>query len=461
MTSGSSPSAAASLLSARNLAVGRGGRAVVRDIDFDLAPGELVGLIGPNGAGKSTFLATLSGVLEPVQGRVFLLDRELPGYRPRARARILTYLPQNPGEDDAFTVAQLVAIGRTPHVRPFSFGTSRSDERAIAVALERAGASAWADRPLGTLSGGQRQRVRIAMALAQEPMVLLADEPTSALDLSGQLDLMLLLADLAHQGLGVLAVLHDLNLAAQFCTRLVLFSDGRIQGDGPPAAVLSEESIARAYGVAVQIAHHPRSGAPYLLPRIALNRPSRSSRIHLVAGGGSGRRLIPKLADMGYELSVGVLDAMDSDQQLAADCRVPTLTEAPFAPISETSVRLLGDILETVDAVVVAPCPFGPGNLLNLEAIAQTSVPVYLVAPPTIAERDFSGGRATMLYEQLERNGARVLSEDELLARFQAATTRPLRESLPDEGTSASSAPSRSSVEPGHRAAERGAREGP
>ncbi len=451
MTGESFPADAACLLSTRSLAVGRAGSPVVRDIDFDLAPGEFVGLIGPNGAGKSTFLATLAGVLEPVRGRVFLLDRELSGYRPRARARILTYLPQNPGEDDAFTVAQLVAIGRSPYLGPFSFGTSRSDVRAIEMALERAGASAWVDRPVGTLSGGQRQRVRIAMALAQEPGVLLADEPTSALDLGGQLDLMLLLAELARQGLGILAVLHDLNLAAQFCTRLVLFFDGRVQADGPPAAVLSEESVAQAYGVAVRVAHHPLSGAPYLLPRIALNRPSRTSRIHLVAGGGSGRRLIPKLADMGYDLSVGILDAMDSDQQLAADCRVPTLTEAPFAPISEASIQRLGGILDTVDAVVVAPCPFGPGNLPNLEAVVRARVPVYLVDPPGIAERDFSGGRATVLYEELLCNGARLLSEDELLARFQVATTRQLREVLPAEGTSASGASSRSSMEPENR----------
>lgn len=256
-----------SALVARALAAGRGGRVVVSGIELALEHGEFVGLIGPNGAGKSTLLATLAGLLPASAGCVWLEGVPLTGMRPRDRARILTYLPQDPVEDDGFSVEDLVALGRTPHRRAFEFGPSRSDLEGVERALQAAGAAQLAGRRLGTLSGGERQRVRIAMALAQEPRILLADEPTRALDLAGQLDLMRLLARLADQGLGVLAVLHDLNLAARFCTRLLVVAGGRPLAEGSPKVVLTERTIAEAYGADVEISLHPRTGAPFLLPR--------------------------------------------------------------------------------------------------------------------------------------------------------------------------------------------------
>ncbi|MBM3268708.1 MAG: ABC transporter ATP-binding protein [Candidatus Sericytochromatia bacterium] len=415
-----------SLLSVSNLVAGYEGPPVLGGVNLDVAPGEFVGLIGPNGAGKSTLLAVLTGALQPAGGEVRLLDRPLARWKHRERAKVVAHMPQDAGEDDGFTVAQLVDFGRTPHRGAFAFEASETDRRICARALDRAGAGIWAERRLGTLSGGQRQRVRVALALAQEPLLLLADEPTTALDLAGQVELMTLLADLAHGGLGIVAVLHDLNLAAQFCDRLVLLCGGRVLAEGPPGQVITEDAIALAYGAAVQVAFHPQTGAPYLLPRVAINRPARSRRVHVVAGGGSGRRLIPALWGMGFDVSVGVLNALDSDLEVAASCGVPTLAEAPFAAVSPENARLLAERLESADAIVVAACDFGPGNLANLEAVRHARGRVYLLEPPLIEPRDHAGGAATALYQEIKRRGAEVATEDELLLKFKRATTRGL-----------------------------------
>ncbi|MBU6427906.1 MAG: ABC transporter ATP-binding protein, partial [Cyanobacteria bacterium REEB65] len=251
------------LLSARNLAAGRSGRTIVQGIDLEVAAGDIVGLIGPNGAGKSTLLSTLAGLLPPTAGTILLAGQPLGALTPRQRAKQLAILPQEATEDDALTVEELAEFGRTPHLD--LFGPAGVDRRAVDEALQRSGIHSLAARRLGTLSGGQRQRARIAMALAQQPLVLLADEPATALDLGGQLDLMGLLSELAASGLGILAVMHDLNLAAQYCSRLVLVAEGGVLAAGPPQAVLTKSIIARAYRANVQVAQHPQTGAPYLL----------------------------------------------------------------------------------------------------------------------------------------------------------------------------------------------------
>ncbi|MBM3275659.1 MAG: ABC transporter ATP-binding protein, partial [Candidatus Sericytochromatia bacterium] len=330
-----------SLLAIQGLSAGYGSAPVLSGVDLTVNPGEFVGLLGPNGAGKSTLLGVLTGAVAPGRGLISLMGRPLHDWKPRERARVVAHLPQNADEDGTFTVAQLVDFGRTPHRGAWAYGASAHDRAVVATALERSGAAIWADRRLATLSGGQRQRARIAMSLAQEPLLLLADEPTTALDLAGQVDLMTLLAGLAREGLGIVAVLHDLNLASQFCDRLVLLSGGRVLAEGPPHQVITEDAIAIAYGAAVQVAFHPQTGTPYLLPRVALNRPTRNRRVHIVAGGGAGRRIIPALWAMGFDVSVGILNALDSDLEVAASCGVPTLAEAPFAPFSEDTVRLL------------------------------------------------------------------------------------------------------------------------
>ena len=234
---------------------GGGRRLVLRGVDLAVARGELVALIGSNGSGKTTLLRCLSGTL-PVQAGEVLLDERAVGAWSRAEvARRVAVLPQQLELPAGFRVAELVAMGRAPHARHL-FASSADDERAVARALADAGLADLADRGADELSGGERQRVLVAMALAQEPQLLLLDEPTLHLDLGHQLGLLRTLVRLRRQrGMAILAVLHDLNLAAAFAPRVIVLHDGRVAADGPPDEVLTPELVARVFGVAVDEAH--------------------------------------------------------------------------------------------------------------------------------------------------------------------------------------------------------------
>ena len=241
-------------LAANGVSVRLGGQLVLDGADLATAPGEMVGLVGPNGAGKTTLLRVLAGLLEPEAGGIFLDGRTLAETGAKALARDLAYLPHGAPCHWPLPVERVVALGRLPHLGPF--GQPKPEDAAIIdAALEHADVAAFRTRPVQTLSSGERARVMIARALAQEPNVLLADEPTVALDPYHQLRVLDLLRGHAAAGSAVVAVLHDLPLAARFCGRLVLLVAGRVVADGPPDEVLTPQRLRAAYGVDVIIGH--------------------------------------------------------------------------------------------------------------------------------------------------------------------------------------------------------------
>ncbi|HEX6140866.1 MAG TPA: ABC transporter ATP-binding protein [Candidatus Limnocylindria bacterium] len=230
---------------------GGGRRPVLSDVTLAVQRGELVALLGPNGSGKTTLLRLLTGALRPDAGEVRFDGRAAHAWRRDALARRVAVLPQQLELPEGFRVAELVAMGRTPHARAL-FGSSADDERAVERALLDADALDLAQRPAGELSGGERQRVLVAMALAQEPELLLLDEPTLHLDLAHQVSLLSTIRRLRGQrGLTVLAVLHDLNLAAAFAPRLIVLSGGSVAADGAAATVLQSALVRRVFGVEV------------------------------------------------------------------------------------------------------------------------------------------------------------------------------------------------------------------
>ena len=244
------------LVVARDLAIGfslPGGRRreVLRGVDLALARGDLVALLGTNGSGKTTLLRTFAGTLVPDRGSVTFDGRSVKDWRRQELAQRIAVLPQQLDLPLGFRVAELVAMGRAPHARRL-FASTAEDERAIDRALLDADAADLADRPAEQLSGGERQRVLVAMALAQEPDLLLLDEPTLHLDLAHQVTLLGAIRRLRDQrGLTVLAVLHDLNLAAAFAPRVAIFEEGRVVADGPPREVLTPDLVRRVFGVHV------------------------------------------------------------------------------------------------------------------------------------------------------------------------------------------------------------------
>ncbi|MBN2905518.1 MAG: ABC transporter ATP-binding protein [Rhodobacteraceae bacterium] len=233
-----------------HLSVHRGPRVVVDDVSLDLVPGEFVGLIGPNGAGKTTLMRAALGLIGH-KGH-----SSLARLTAIQRARTAAWLPQMREIAWPVSVETLVGLGRAPHLGPVQ-APGPADRAAIAAALARLDLGGLATRRATALSGGEQARVLIARALAQEAPVLIADEPIAGLDPAHQLSTMAIFAALAGEGRLVLAALHDLGLAARFCTRLILMHDGRLVADGPPRAVLSEENLARVFGLRAFIADTP------------------------------------------------------------------------------------------------------------------------------------------------------------------------------------------------------------
>ncbi len=245
------------MIELRDVTVEYRGRAVVRGVDLEIAAGERVALIGPNGAGKSTLLRVLTGLVKPAAGRASLGGIAIDELDRGAIARRLAVVPQQATLPFATRVEEVVALGRLPHEDPFR-GARPADRAAIAAAIERVGVGHLLGRDARELSLGERQLVLLALAVAQAAPVLVLDEPTVHLDLRHQVGTMELLVDLnARDGTTILAVLHDLGLAAIFFPRLVLIDAGRIVADGTPADVLTPDRIRDVFGVDPSIVRLP------------------------------------------------------------------------------------------------------------------------------------------------------------------------------------------------------------
>ncbi len=242
------PRPAAALFEVESVSLRYGRTPVLDDVSFSTRPDEVLGLVGPNGSGKTTLLRLLHGALRPDAGSVRFAGREVAAVPRREMARNVAVVVQEPPGDLELSVAETVLMGRLPHRRLFDRGAA-ADEALAVEALDRVGALHLADRGLTELSGGERQRVLMARALVQQARCLLLDEPTNHLDVGFAHQLLALVRDL---GLPTIVVLHDLNLAARYCDRIVLLANGRVLAHGAPAAVLTPERVSAVYGVGAE-----------------------------------------------------------------------------------------------------------------------------------------------------------------------------------------------------------------
>lgn len=419
---------------------------VVRDVSFALARGEMVGLLGPNGAGKTSLIRLANGVLRPQLGRVLLAERDLAGLGRREIARAMAVVPQDLTMPFAYSVRQMIEMGRTPHLPPLGWGMLASaDRRAVANAIFVTEVGALADRLFNELSGGERQRVLVAMALAQSPQVLLLDEPTAHLDIRHQIEVLELVARLNREaGLTVLASLHDLNLAARYFPRLLLFQR-TIVADGPPSTTLEPDLLEQVYQTPVRVGILRGARHLSILPPGGASQASAEGmviRAHVVAGGGTGDLVMRALAEADVPFTAGALNIGDSDTALAEQLAAHVITEPPYAAVSDAGRAATLAAMQQAGNVVICPIPIGAGNVALLraaQAAAEQGTRVWLFEPGLpapgelpltealiahIRQRDYAGQAGTTAYHDLVDAGARIATNlPDLLAALIPVTS--------------------------------------
>ena len=241
-----------------------GERNVLSGIHLDVGQGTFVALAGPNGVGKSTLLRLVSGVIKPTRGRITVSGLDISTLSPRERARLVSVVPQDPELPQGAPAIEVVLTGRNPHLGLLSW-ESHTDVQIAIEAMRLTYTEDLIERPVDELSGGERQRVAIAIALAQQTPIILLDEPTANLDLAYQPAIMELMRSLVSSGKTILAAVHDLTLAAQFCDKVALMRGGASLTTGPPEVTLTEENIRTVYGAEVRIMEHPETGKPVIV----------------------------------------------------------------------------------------------------------------------------------------------------------------------------------------------------
>ncbi len=258
-------------LDVKNITLDYGQHAVIKGLSFQLQEGELVGLVGPNGCGKTSIIKSISRILAPSSGRIFLDGKELTNIPRNQLARTVGVVPQNPYLPETFTVFEVVVLGRNPHLGLFS-GESTRDIKIVWQSMEWTDITHLAKRRIGELSGGERQRVTIARVLAQEPQVILLDEPTANLDISQQADILDLITGMCREkNIACLIAIHDLNIAAQYCMRIIMLKNGKVYVEGTPGEVVTAENVREVFDADTTIYPHPENN----LPMVLLNRDHR------------------------------------------------------------------------------------------------------------------------------------------------------------------------------------------
>jgi iron complex transport system ATP-binding protein len=398
-----------------------GERPIVQDVNLRVRRGEFVALLGPNGAGKTTLLHLLSGTLRPRAGSVRLFDREVGSLGSREIARLVGVVPQESSSNFDFTNREVVLMGRVVHADRFAL-ESEEDYRAAAHAMRQTRTECLADRGFMAVSGGERQRVVIAQVLAQEPLALLLDEPTANLDINHQIEIMHLI-DLVRRdrALAVVAVLHDMNLAAQFADRVVLLKDGRIHSEDVPRKALVPMTIRDIYDARVIVEAHPSTNKAHVVPlyeRAGKTAGTRGTRVHVVGGAGSGGYMLSALASAGFSVSTSIMWSIDADQKAAERLAIPfarlAADTAEKTPCGGAAQR---DLIRESSILVIARVPLTSAAcaIISEETSSAPEQSVYLVDADGVTDRDRAAGAARELFRALRLKGAVDVPDEETL----------------------------------------------
>ncbi len=387
---------------------------VLEDISINFKEGKLYGVIGPNSSGKTTLLKVLYGILKPNYGNVIIDNYNLRKLSILEIAKKIAVVNQSNPLDFDFTVKEIVMMGRYAHIGRFS-QISSDDKKIINEIFEQFNLTNIQTRSFNELSGGEQQNVIIARAIAQNSKIILLDEPTNHLDIKYKLEFMDMLKRYVEKRLNIIIVLHDLNLATEYCDKLILLNNGRIVAYGNPEEIITKKNIKSVYKIDVLIRKNQISNSIYITPFrkiypfISDKKDLKKPRIHIIAGGGTALEFFPKLID--YSLSVGIVSIMDDDYMIARELNIKVISENPFSEISDKAADMLRNHLTEVDCVILTNLPFGKANLRNLEILDDFKKKILILEKEPIGKRDFTGGLAIELYTKIKKkNNVKIVN---------------------------------------------------
>jgi iron complex transport system ATP-binding protein len=415
---------------------------ILRNINITLHAGEFVGLIGPNGAGKTTLLKSLNGLIK-TDGTVRIDGKDITKMKHRDIALLVSMMHQETSIDFPFSAYDVVMTGRYAHQKRLE-NESQKDHEIVQSCMKKTDIWHLANQPITQMSGGERQRVFFAKALAQETDVILLDEPAASLDMAHEEVIFNIAQGLCRSGRTIVVAVHDLRVAAKYCSRLILMKRGEILADGTPEEVLTSDNLNSAYHVnslvyknrmtgMLDIWLHGRNSkrsldlqkkdqADYLYEKrdeldevdeLELNEKHKNQeKIHIIGGGGSATAVMRYLYEHGYEMTTGVLFEGDSDLHCAQILGIPAITGVAFVEICESDLQKNKEWIMDADTVVLCNMPFGPQNLSNLEN-SIFAKKLVIIENESVESRDFTEGRASELYKNVSEKA--IIIKESLL----------------------------------------------
>lgn len=414
------------VVAAKKVSYSIGDNKLLNNVDFSINEGDFVGLIGPNGAGKTTLLKAISRLLKINNGAISINGNDLDKITAKALARSVGQVQQIAPNTHGFKGIEVVLMGRYPHLNKFQ--VERESDRKIARnAMDFTQTLDFAERSVSTLSGGEQQRIFIARALAQQGDTLLLDEPTANLDLQHQTRIFDQVKSLAKKGVTILAAIHDLNIAARYCDRLILMSNGSLLKDGKPEEVLTSTNIQKAFDVETAVYFDPVTHELTIHPMEPIDQDAQiirhGKRIHLISGHGSGTKMMHILHRRGLKVTAGVLNNDDVDQITASSLGLENISIPPFTPIDDKSYERNNRLIADADATIMTNISIGPSNIRNIESLIHARHVISLNETP-LEMRDHTQNQATKIIASLKSisqisNVQDVLNElDSLFSRI-------------------------------------------
>ncbi|MBD8046071.1 ABC transporter ATP-binding protein [Clostridium sp. N37] len=349
------------MLKTENLFAGYGKKVVVENVNISSIKGQVVCFLGPNGAGKTTILRTLSGLLDPVKGEVYIKEEKISNINKKDLSKQLAVVLTKKFEGGLMTCYEVVSMGRYPHTGFFG-RLSQEDNEKVFEALKTVNAENLAERYFDELSDGEKQKILVARALVQEPEVIILDEPTTHLDIRHRLELVDILKKLSKEkGIAVILSLHEIDIAIKSCDKVILVKDNKVLAYGVPEDVVNENIIKKLYGI-------QDASFNNLLGSIELSNKLKP-QVFVIGGSGYGAPIYRALTKQGIGVATGIIHENDIDYEIARTIGIHIQSERPFEAINDISLAKCSSIIDKMDIVIDSGYPIGEINRKNSDLI--------------------------------------------------------------------------------------------